>query len=216
MGPLAGSVPEVTTYPTARFWTRTDTAGSDCALLDARSGLRAQGTAVAAAPVPHICHYQLVTDQGWATARLDVTAEGAGWLRSVKLAHAAGRWRVTTSEQGDLSRALADAGHPRVGMPGMEDPDRLAEAVDVDLGAAPLFNTLPIRRLGLLDAPAGTAHQLTMGWVLVPSLEVLPVGQTYTVLGPRRVRYASGQFTADLELDETGYVTRYPGLAELT
>lgn len=200
--------------PTSRFWSRTDTAGTDHALLDDRAGLRARGVAVAAAPVPHTCQYELVTDDGWATLRLEVVAEGAGWLRSVRLEHAADRWRVTTSEQGDLSRAMADAGHPPAGMPGIEDPDRLAEAVDVDLGAAPLFNTLPVRRHNLLDAAPGTAHRLIMAWVQVPSLEVLPSEQDYTVLGPRRIRFASGTFTADLELDDAGYVIRYPGLAD--
>lgn len=202
------------TFPTSLFWSRTDTAGCDHVLLDDRSGLRARGVAVAATPVPHTCRYELVTDDAWATVRLEVTAEGAGWLRSVRLEHAAERWRVTTSEQGDLSRALVAAGDSPVGMPGLEDPDRLANAVDVDLGAAPLFNTLPVRRLGLLDAAPGTANRLTMAWVLVPSLEVLPSEQIYTVLGPQLVRYASGTFTADLELDGDGYVIRYPGLAD--
>lgn len=201
------------TFPTARLWTRTDTTGCDHALLDDRSGLRAHGTAVAAAPVPHTCRYELVTDEGWATVRLAVTVEGAGWLRSVRLEHAADRWRVTTSEQGDLNRALTIAGQRRVGLPGIEDPDRLAGAVDVDLGAAPLFNTLPVRRLDLLTEAPGTVHELTMAWVLVPSLEVLAAGQTYTALGSGRVRYASGTFSTDLELDADGYVTRYPGLA---
>ncbi|MGH3680468.1 MAG: putative glycolipid-binding domain-containing protein [Natronosporangium sp.] len=201
-------------YPMSWFWTRTDTAGSDHALVDDRSGLRAQGVAVAATPVPHTCHYELVTDDGWTAVRLAVTAEGAGWLRTVRLEHAADRWVVTTSEQGDLNRALADAGQPRVGLPGIEDQDRLAAAIDLDLGAAPLFNTLPVRRLGLLDAAPGTAHRLTMAWVLVPSLEVLPNEQVYTVLGERRIRYASGDFAADLKLDGAGYVIHYPGLAD--
>lgn len=202
------------TFPRSLFWSRTDTAGCDHVLLDDRSGLRARGVAVAATPVPHTCRYELVTDDAWATVRLEVTTEGADWLRSVRLEHAADRWRVTTSEQGDLSRVLAAAGQPPVGMPGMEDPDRLADAVDVDLGAAPLFNTLPVRRLGLLDAAPGTAHRLTLAWVLVPSLEVLASEQIYTVLGPQLVRYASGTFTAQLELDGGGYVIRYPGLAD--
>jgi hypothetical protein len=201
------------TLPTSLFWSRTDVEGSDHALIDDRAGLQAQGTAVAAAPVPYSCRYELVTDDGWATVRLEVTAEGGGWLRSVRLAHAAGRWRITTSEQGDLSRALVTAGQPRVGLPGTEDQDRLADAVDVDLGAAPLFNTLPVRRLGLLDAAPGTELRLTMAWVTVPSLEVFPSEQVYTALGDRRIRYSSGSFTADLELDERGYVTHYPGLA---
>lgn len=202
------------TLPTSLFWSRTDTTGCDHAMIDDRSGLRARGVAVAATPLPHTCRYELVTDPSWATARLEVTTEGGGWQRTVKLEHAAGQWRVTTSERGDLARALVAAGRPRAGLPGIEDPERLADAVDVDLGAAPLFNTLPVRRLGLLDAEVDTTHRLTMAWVTVPSLEVFASEQTYTVLGSGRVRYSSGTFTAELDLDGDGYVRHYPGLAE--
>jgi hypothetical protein len=204
----------VATLPTSLFWSRTDTAGCDHALVDDRAGLRARGVAVAATPLPHTCRYQLVTDDAWTTLQLEVTAEGAGWLRTVRLSRTVDGWRVTTSEQGNLNRALAAAGRPRAGLPGMEDPGRLADAVDVDVGAAPLFNTLPVRRLGLRDAAPGTEHQLTMAWVTVPSLEVFPSEQRYTALGDGRVRYASNTFTAELELDEAGYVVHYPGLAE--
>src|SRR5205814_796935 len=81
-----------------------------------------------------------------------VTAEGAGWLRSVKLERAAGRWRVTAGEQGDLDAALRRAGEPRAALPGAEDPALLRDALDVDLGYCPLTNTPPVRRLGLLRA----------------------------------------------------------------
>ena len=53
-----------------------------------------------------------------------------------------------------------------------------------------------------------------IGWVLLPGLAVVPAEQVYTSLGPGRVRYASGTFTADLEVDPEGFVVRYPGLAE--
>jgi hypothetical protein len=142
-----------------------------------------------------------------------VTAEGAGWRRTVRLERAAGRWRVTTAEQGDLDAALVAAGRPRAGLPGTEEPSRLDDAIDIDLGNAPLFNTLPVRRLGLLSAPAGTEHRLYMAFVRVPSLEVLRSEQVYTVLGDGRVRYASGTFTAELALDASGWVVHYPGLA---
>ncbi|HEY8473549.1 MAG TPA: putative glycolipid-binding domain-containing protein [Natronosporangium sp.] len=201
------------TFPTSLLWSRLDTDGCDLALIDDRSGLRATGTAVAATPVPYSCRYQLATDDRWATVRLEVTTEGAGWLRTVRLTNAAGRWRITTSEQGDLSRALASAGRRKAGLPGAEDPDKFSEAIDVDLGAAPLFNTLPVRRLGLLDAAPGTEHRLIMAWVTVPALEVIPSEQVYTVLGERRIRFSSGDFTAELDLDERGYVRHYPGLA---
>jgi uncharacterized protein len=182
--------------------------------LDDRSGLTARGVAVAAAPLPFRCQYELSTDENWAAARLTVTAEGAGWLRTVRMERALGRWRVSTAEQGDLDRALRAAGHPPVGLPGTEEPGRLDTALDVDLGAAPLFNTLPVRRLRLLDSPAGAEHRLTVAWVRVPGLEVLPVEQIYTVLAPDRVRYRSGSFTAELTVDPDGYVVHYPGLAQ--
>ncbi|QSB14939.1 putative glycolipid-binding domain-containing protein [Natronosporangium hydrolyticum] len=201
------------TFPKSLFWRRTDTAGADHALIDDRSGLRATGVALAAAPLPYTCRYELATDPQWGTGRLEVTAEGAGWQRRVRLERKPGEWRVTTSEQGDLGRALTAAGRPRPELPGAEDPDRLAEAADVDLGGAPLFNTLPVRRLGLLSAPAGTEHRLTVAWVVVPSLAVVAAEQTYTALGGGRVRYSSASFTAELELDEEGYVRHYPGLA---
>ncbi|SRR5690606_12451198 len=200
-------------FPKSRFWSRVDTAGSDHALFDDRAGLRARGVAVAATPLAHTCRYEVVTDDTWATVRAEVSVEGADWLRTVRLERAAGRWRVTTAEQGNLGAALAAAGLARPDLPGLEDPERLSDAVDVDLGAAVLFNTLPIRRLGLRDAPAGTRQEVTVAWVRVPSLEVLPVRQEYTVVGDGRVRFRSATFTAELELDAEGYVTRYPGLA---
>ncbi|HEU4422404.1 MAG TPA: putative glycolipid-binding domain-containing protein [Pilimelia sp.] len=202
------------TLPKSRFWRRVDTAGAEHAALDDRKGLYARGSALAASPVPYTCRYDLVTDEAWSAARVEVSTEGAGWLRTVRLERAAGRWRVTTAEQGDLDGALVAARQPRAGLPGMEDPTRLGFAIDVDLGASPLFNTLPVRRLGLLGAAPGTEHRLTVAWVLVPSLEVVAAEQTYTVLGEGRVRFRSGSFAADIEVDPDGYVLHYPGLAE--
>ncbi|MFC7549242.1 putative glycolipid-binding domain-containing protein [Plantactinospora sp. GCM10030261] len=202
------------TMPRSLFWIRTDTAGSDLALVDDRAGLAARGTAQAASPVPHTCRYEVVTDEAWTTVRLEVVVEGAGWLRSLRMERAGGRWRVNTSEMGDLDAALAATGQRPVGLPGTDDPDRLGDAVDVDLGAAPLFNTLVVRRLGLLDAPPGTTHRITVAWVLVPSLLVVPAEQVYTALGDGVVRFASEGFSADLPLDPHGYVLGYPGLAD--
>ncbi|MEV6347951.1 putative glycolipid-binding domain-containing protein [Actinoplanes sp. NPDC051851] len=223
--------------PAGLFWARKDVPGSEYVRLSAKGGphagdtsrsedrtgagngtgigegLYAQGSVVAAAPVGFVCEYELRTDPGWVTSRLDVRAQGAGWARAVRLELAAGRWRVTASEQGDLDSALVAAGHARAGQPGMEDPDLLYGAFDVDLGHSPLTNTLPIRRLGLLGSE-GVAHRLSVAWVLVPSLEVVQADQIYTAIGENRVRYASETFSADLTLDDDGFVLDYPGLAE--
>jgi hypothetical protein len=203
----------MSTLPVSLFWQRKDTTGTEHALVDARNGLYARGYQLAVDPIAYSCRYEVQTDPSWATARLDVSAEGAGWVRSVRLELAAGRWRVTATEQGDLDAALTAAGHARAGLPGMEDPDLLYGAFDVDLGGSPLTNTLPIRRLELARAEAGVAHRLSVAWVLLPSLEVVQADQIYTALGPGRVRCAGETFSADLTVDDDGFVRDYPGLA---
>jgi hypothetical protein len=54
-----------------------------------------------------------------------------------------------------------------------------------------------------------------MAFVEVPSLQVFAHPQRYTHLRPGVVRYESmdGSFTAELELDEDGFVVNYPQLA---
>ncbi|MET8229565.1 putative glycolipid-binding domain-containing protein [Micromonospora sp. NPDC005298] len=200
--------------PKSIFWSRTDTAGSEQVLLDDGNGLAARGTLLAVDPIPWTARYQVATAPDWSTTRVEVEAEGSGWLRRVTLERASGRWRVTTAEQGDLDAALVAAGHPRAGLPGTDDPDRLADALDVDLSGSPLFNALPFHRLGMAAQAADMPRRITVAWVLLPGLEVVAAEQTYTGLGPGRVRFASGTFTADIDVDADGYVVRYPGLAE--
>jgi uncharacterized protein len=81
-----------------------------------------------------------------------------------------------------------------------------------DLGLSPLFNSLPVWRDGLLDH--GEARDYVMRFVAVPELEVDESQQRYEPLGGRRLRYRSGDFTAELDYDEDGLVVRYEGLAE--
>lgn len=201
------------TMPKSFLWALADAFGVDHALFDDRRGLAARGTALSSTPVPYTCRYELAADETWTTTRLEVSVEGAGWLRTVRLERAAGRWRAGTAERGDLDAALAAAEQPPAGLPGTEEPDRLDAALDVDLSASPLFNTLPVRRLGLQDARPGTTHRITAAWVLVPSLMVVPAEQVYTVLEGGNVRFASEGFSADLQLDADGYVLNYPGVA---
>ena len=88
----------------------------------------------------------------------------------------------------------------------------LGEADAFDLGFSPLFNALPVLRHGLHRG--GEARDLTMAWVSVPDLAVSPSEQRYEPLDRDVVRFRSGAFSADLELDADGFVVRYPGLAE--
>jgi hypothetical protein len=180
-------------------------------LLADASGLHAKGIQVAAEPVAYSCRYELYTDEAWASVHFEAAVEGPGFLRSLRMERAAGRWRVTASEQGDLSSVLPD-----IGLPGLEEPDALAHDVDVDLAGSPLTNTLPVRRLGLLEAKIGTAHTVGVAWVDLPSLAIVHSVQTYTVAGPGAVFFRAGDFEEEITLDPQGYVTHYPGLATRT
>ncbi|GIF19923.1 hypothetical protein BJ973_006965 [Actinoplanes tereljensis] len=200
--------------PDSLFWERKDATGAEHALVDPRNGLYARGTILAVKPIAYTCRYELRTDPGWVSAHLDVTTEGAGWTRSVRLEFAAGRWRAVTAEQGNLDAVLSAAGHAGAGLPGLEDSDQLYGAYDVDLGGSPLTNTLPIRRLDLLKAEPNVSHRISVAFVLVPSLEVVQADQIYTPLTKDRIRYASETFSADLTVDDDGFVVDYPGLAK--
>jgi hypothetical protein len=81
-----------------------------------------------------------------------------------------------------------------------------------DLGFSPLFNSLPVLAHGLHRG--GPPRDFVMTWVSVPELEVFRSEQTYEPLGGGVVRFRAGDFTADIEFDEDGFVLRYPGLAE--
>lgn len=81
-----------------------------------------------------------------------------------------------------------------------------------DLAYSPLFNSLPVLRDDLLAG--GSAHDYVMRFVSVPELDVVDSPQQYEPVGAGRVRFRSGDFTADLDFDDHGFVIRYEGLAE--
>ena|SRR5690242_3987114 len=80
-----------------------------------------------------------------------------------------------------------------------------------DLGWSPLFNSLPVLRDGLLES--GPERDYVMRWIGVPSLKITTSEQHYRPLGERLVRFRSGNFTADVQFDESGFVVEYPGIA---
>ena len=89
---------------------------------------------------------------------------------------------------------------------------RLDGADFFDLGNSPLFNSLPVMRDRLLVG--ASSHDYSMRWVSVPELEVSEQRQVYRPLPDNVVRFASGDFVADIRFGEDGLVDYYPGLAE--
>ena len=82
-----------------------------------------------------------------------------------------------------------------------------------DLGYSPLFNSLPVLPHGLHRG--GEPREFVMTWVAVPELAVAASTQRYDPLsGDGTVRYSSGDYSADIDFDDDGFVVRYPGLAD--
>ena len=162
----------------------------------------------------YVTDWELEVGDGWRTRALRVTARGFGWSRTLDLERSSqGEWHADAQQTGDVDLPA----------PGLADPSTLAGALDCDLGLCPLTNTMPIRRLGLLDADVPETP-LVMAWVEVPSLRVIRSDQAYASApasasagGGRRVRFRSldSDFAADLEVDADGLVIGYPGIGRL-
>ena len=163
-------------------------------------GLRALGRGVRAVADEPMCtsSYRLIVGESGELQRLSVTTASAERERSLTLNRTEdGYWLLDTGSGG--ARAEFD------------------KAVDVDVQHSPLFNALPIRRLGL-HREAGE-HELPMVIVSVPTLEVAVVRQHYRTIstldadGRAVVEFRQDGFTAALTVDADGMVLDYPGLA---
>jgi hypothetical protein len=92
-----------------------------------------------------------------------------------------------------------------------EGRPELDGVLDCDLAYSPLTNLMPIRRHALHQR-AGTVD-FVMAWVSLPDLTVHRSEQRYEHVRPGRVRFSSGDFAADLDVDADGVVLTYPQLA---
>lgn len=170
-------------------------------------GLRARGTILVGsgelvgAEGPYRVDYELDTVEAFATHRLVVRVAGAGWRRELWLRREAdGHWTCRRLSEPDDHR------------PGIDDPAKLAGALDCDLVSSALFNMMPVARTGLHRRPG--RQDFLMAWVSIPDLAVTPSHQTYGHVRPGVVSFASeGGFTAEIEMDDEGYAVRYPLVA---
>jgi uncharacterized protein len=171
-------------------WRRLDTPGLEWARFD-DTGIRGS-VLVQLDGNPRFVTYAIRRDRHWHTRRATVEMEDWSGRRRLALrVDAAGRWF---------------AGHRPL--------DWARGLLDVDLGVTPSTNTLPIRRLRLA---VGDSAELIAVWVHFPSLEVRPLAQRYTRLGPSTYRYQSivegkVRFSARVSIDREGAVRRYAGL----
>jgi len=151
-------------------------------------GLEARGEVTATLEgKPLNASYLVETDAAWRTRRVRIAVEGGGTLEI--LSDGAGQWR------------RAD---------GAALPE-LAGCLDPDISMTPFTNTVAIRRLGL---QVGEAAEIKVAYILVPELSLRAAPQRYTRLAEHLWRFdgLDIDFTADLTVDDDGFVDVYPGL----
>jgi uncharacterized protein len=175
-------------------WIRRDRSGAEvCWLLELPAGPALRGVAVGSDEGrPILSRYTVACTSGWRTSQVEVRVQGSdGSRRRLSMERdPAGGWRIDGVARLDLDGCS-----------------------DVDLGITPATNTLPIRRLGLVE---GEVASPTAAWVRFPDLTVRPLPQTYRNHGRGHYRYRSrnGAFSAELEVDDWGMVSRYGDLWE--
>jgi uncharacterized protein len=192
----------------AGAWAKDDPPGAEFAEIALEPGrLDARGVAIGTEPVPYQLEYALRTASDFVTERLQVMARGAGWRRALDLRRGAdGAWSVDAEAEGDLP--LPDPGG---------DVAEVAGALDCDLALSPVTNMMPIRRHDLMRG--GGPVELTMAWVSVPDLGLIPDGQRYRFISAEedrsvvRFEAVDGTFAGDITLDREGLVVDFPGIA---
>lgn len=131
--------------------------------------------------------YLVEADASWRTRRVRIEVRGGSTLEI--LSDGAGHWRR---------------------IDGTALPE-LDGCLDPDISMTPFTNTVAIRRLG---AKVGEAVEIKVAYILVPELSLRAAPQRYTHLSPELWRFdgLDIDFTANITVDEDGFVVDYPGL----
>jgi uncharacterized protein len=133
--------------------------------------------------VPVHVAYTLRTDRAGATRHVEITVSGRFPTLSRALqADGQGRWWGDAGPLSDLDGCL-----------------------DVDISVTPYTNTMPIRRLAL---DVGASRDIDVAYLRVPQLSLTRARQRYLRLGCG-YHYQSGDFAADLTIDDADLVIDY-------
>jgi hypothetical protein len=173
------------------LWRRLDLPGHELARLRPREdGWDLTGAAVFSyKEQPCKLDYVVLCDSSWRTTSARLT--GAIGRREIGLNVSVDeelRWRLN----------------------GLDCP-AVTGCTDIDLGFSPSTNLLPIRRLSLA---VGEEAEVRAAWLPFPSLEFEVLPQRYRREEDRIYRYESGggRFVRTLKVNQSGFVTTYPGL----
>ncbi len=176
----------------AILWSRLDRTGTEAARLTLHGGEWLLHGNAAFEHEGRSCAlgYTIGCDLEWRTR----AARVAGWVGDraldLRLVQFEGRWQLNGEH-----------------VPAVDG------CIDIDLNFSPSTNLLPIRRLELAN---GDEADVRAAWLRFPSFTLEPLEQRYRRVDETTIRYESGggSFTAELQIDEHGFVTHYPGFAK--
>ena len=193
-------------------WLRYEDQGAEYAELSfGEERLSAFSTAIGAGPLPYLANLELQTVDDFITSRLAITTRGLGWTRSIELRQSDGVWVAEVALEGEVD--LEEPGG---------DMSQFEGALDPDVELCPILNSPPTLRHRLLEG--GTAPEMVMVWVALPSLTLHRSVQRYSYLGKdaignHLVRFENpdpegGGFVQDITFDADGIVLDYPTVAK--
>lgn len=168
-------------------WRRTDEVLADehCELAVRAGGVSLVGTVLGSVEgVPIRLEYR-------------VLADGAGLTSAVHVRDLRGFDQRTLTVERSTKGAWTVNGAAASALKG---------CTDIDLGFSPSTNTLPLRRLRLA---VGHSATIKAAWVRFPEFDLVKAAQTYTRLDEYTYRYASGDFAAELTVDDDFLVASY-------
>jgi hypothetical protein len=168
-------------------------------LLAAGNRLKASGRMITAATGDtdaYSTSFEMSTDEAGTFSRLGLRVTTAEEERQISINRTEdGLWLVDRGEGAERSA--------------------FGGAFEVDVQNAVTFNAFPIRRLNLHREPG--SHTMPRVYLSLPDLSIRVAEQTYTTVSTSDdgavVTFTSGDVTADLTVDDAGFVVDYPGLA---
>jgi uncharacterized protein len=194
-------------------WLRDDEQGAEYAELSLAGGrLAARSTAIGAGDLPYRMDLELDTGEDLITTGLAIETRGLGWNRRLDLRRSeAGVWTADVATEGVVD--LPEPGG---------DVAQFEGALDPDVELCPILNSPPTLRHRLFEG--GSAPELVMVWVELPSLTLRRSVQRYSYRGQddagnHIVHFEApdpegGDFVADITFDADGIVVDYPGIAK--
>ncbi|KMK65934.1 putative glycolipid-binding domain-containing protein [Puniceibacterium sp. IMCC21224] len=126
----------------------------------------------------------------WLTSSADITGTFADASVSLRILRSGLHWTLNGAPQPDVQGAT-----------------------DIDLGFTPATNLMPLRRLPEIGRIATRA-----AWLRGTDAALSPLDQTYTRARGGLVEYSAEQtnYATQLVVNPQGFVTRYPGLWEVS